>query len=55
VLGDSSTLLLVVNTVLLVAGVVVAAIVVAVPTAWLVTRTDLPGRRVWAVAAALPS
>ena len=42
------------NTVLLVAGVVVAAIVVAVPTAWLVTRTDLPGRRVWAVAAALP-
>ncbi len=54
VLWDESTLRLVVNTVLLVAGVVVAAIVVAVPTAWLVTRTDLPGRRAWAVAVALP-
>jgi iron(III) transport system permease protein len=54
ILRDDSTLELVVNTVLLVAGVVVAAIVVAVPTAWLVTRTDLPGRRAWAVAAALP-
>ena len=54
VLWDDSTLELVVNTVLLVGGVVVAAIVVAVPTAWLVTRTDLPGRRGWAVAAALP-
>ena len=39
---------------LLVVGVVTSAIVVAVPTAWLVTRTDLPGRRLWAVAAALP-
>ena len=54
VIWDESTLHLVVNTVLLVGGVVVAAIVVAVPTAWLVTRTDLPGRRVWAVATALP-
>ncbi len=42
VLWDPSTLRLVVNTVLLVVGVVAAAIVVAVPTAWLVTRTDLP-------------
>jgi iron(III) transport system permease protein len=54
VLWDQSTFELVVDTVLLVAGVVVAAIVVAVPTAWLVTSTDLPGRRFWAVAAALP-
>jgi iron(III) transport system permease protein len=54
VLGERSTFELVVRTVLLVAGVVVAAILVAVPTAWLVTRTDLPGRRFWAVAAALP-
>jgi iron(III) transport system permease protein len=54
VLWDSSTLELVVDTVLLVVGVVAASIVVAVPTAWLVTRTDLPGRRLWAVAAALP-
>jgi len=54
VLWDSSTLRLVVDTVLLVVGVVTASIVVAVPTAWLVTRTDLPGRRLWAVATALP-
>ena len=32
------------NTALLAAGVVVASIVVAVPPAWLVTRTDLPWR-----------
>ena len=44
VLWDPSTLHLVVNTVLLVVGVVASAVVVAVPTAWLVTRTDLPGR-----------
>ncbi|MGI8973604.1 MAG: ABC transporter permease [Gaiella sp.] len=54
VLWERSTLQLVANTVALVLGVVVAAIVVAVPTAWLVTRTDLPLRRFWAVAAALP-
>ena len=54
VLWDGSTLRLVVDTTLLVVGVVAAAIVVAVPTAWLVTRTDIPGRRFWAVAAALP-
>ena len=42
------------NTALLVAGVVAASIVVAVPTAWLVTRTDLPWRGGWAVAASLP-
>ena len=53
-LWDDSTARLVVDTVLLVVGVVASAIVVAVPTAWLVTRTDLPGRRLWAVAAALP-
>jgi iron(III) transport system permease protein len=34
--------------------VTAAAVAVGVPLAWLVTRTDLPGRRVWAVAAALP-
>jgi iron(III) transport system permease protein len=30
------------------------AVALAVPLAWLTTRTDLPGRRLWAVAAALP-
>jgi iron(III) transport system permease protein len=54
VLWDDATLELVVRTVQLVVGVVVAAIVVAVPTAWLVVCTDLPGRRLFGVAAALP-
>jgi iron(III) transport system permease protein len=48
------TLELLWSTGLLVIGVTVAAVAVAVPLAWLVTRTDLPGRRLWAVAAALP-
>ena len=38
----------------LVAGVTVAAVAIGVTLAWLVTRTDLPGRRVIGVAAALP-
>jgi iron(III) transport system permease protein len=42
------------NTVLLAFGVVVSSVAVAVPLAWLVTRTDLPARRLWATAAALP-
>ncbi len=39
---------------MLVAAVVAAAIALGVPLAWLVVRTDLPGRRIWAAAAALP-
>ena len=37
--------------------VLVAALAVglALPMAWLVARTDLPGRRVWAVLGALPT
>lgn len=38
----------------LTAAVTAAAIALAVPLAWLTVRTDLPGRRVWTVAAALP-
>ena len=56
-MGDAarrSTLELVLDTGVLVAAVVAAAIVIGVPLAWLVVRTDLPGRRVWAAAAALP-
>ncbi len=34
--------------------VTAASVVVAVPLAWLTARTDLPGRRAWAVLAALP-
>lgn len=50
----STTLELLWNTVVLAAGVVLAALVVGVPLAWLVVRTDLPGRRVWGLAASLP-
>jgi iron(III) transport system permease protein len=42
------------NTALLAAGVSLATIVIAVPLAWLTTRTDLPGRRFWAATAPLP-
>jgi iron(III) transport system permease protein len=48
------TLELIWNTAILVAGVVAATLLVAVPFAWLVVRTDIPGRRFWAVAGALP-
>jgi iron(III) transport system permease protein len=45
---------LIVDTGLLVIVVVVLAACVGVPLAWLVVGTDLPWRRFWAVAAALP-
>ena len=54
VLEPDSTGRLLVDTTLLVAAVVTAAVALGVPLAWLVVRTDLPGRRFWAVAAALP-
>jgi iron(III) transport system permease protein len=53
-LGRDRTLELVAQTAILVGTVTVAAVAVGVPLAWLVTRTDLPGRRLWAVTAALP-
>jgi iron(III) transport system permease protein len=49
-----TTLELVVDTALLAVGVVAAALAVGVPLAWLVVRTDLPGRRFWGLAASLP-
>ncbi len=42
------------NTALLVVVGTAACTVLGVGVAWLVERTDLPGRRAWAVAAALP-
>jgi iron(III) transport system permease protein len=45
---------LLVNTVSLVAVGTAACTVLGVAVAWLVERTDLPGRRAWAVLAALP-
>jgi iron(III) transport system permease protein len=54
ILWRRRTLELVVSTGLLVLGVTAAAVALGVALAWLVTRTDLPGRRAWGVAAALP-
>lgn len=48
------TLQVIGNTVLLTGSVTIAATCLAVPLAWLTTRTDLPGRRIWAVLHALP-
>jgi iron(III) transport system permease protein len=54
VLTRERTLELIVSTGLLVLGVTLASVTIGVSVAWLTTRTDLPGRRVWAVGAALP-
>lgn len=48
------TLLLVRNSLLLTTTVTAAAVLIALPLAWLTTRTDLPGRRIWAVLVTLP-
>jgi len=45
---------LLVNTAMLVVVGTAASAVLGVAVAWLVERTDLPGRRLWAVLAALP-
>ena len=42
------------NTLLLTGAVAVTATAIAVPLAWLTTRTDLPGRRFWTTALTLP-
>lgn len=42
------------NTLLLALGVTTASAGIAVPIAWLTTRTDLPFKRVWGVLGALP-
>jgi iron(III) transport system permease protein len=43
-----------VSTVTLVGAATAAAVLIGLPAAWLVTRTDLPGRRAWSVLLALP-
>ncbi len=48
------TLEIVATTALLAGGVALLTVLVAVPLAWLTTRTDLPGRQLWAVLAATP-
>jgi iron(III) transport system permease protein len=54
VLWRAGTLAVIGRTVLLVAAVTAAATAIGVALAWLVVRTDLPARRAWGVAAALP-
>jgi iron(III) transport system permease protein len=54
VLGRPRTVELIVRTCGLVAATTAVAVVIGVPAAWLVTRTDLPGRRFWTVLLALP-
>lgn len=51
---EPRTLRLLANTLLLALVVTGAAVVLAVPMAWLTTRSDLPGRRFWTVALAVP-
>jgi iron(III) transport system permease protein len=48
------TLRLLANTALLVGAATAAAALLALPLAWLTVRSDLPGRRFWAVALAVP-
>ena len=48
------TLVVLLGSVVLAALVTAASVAISVPLAWLTGRTDLPGRRVWAVLAALP-
>ena len=45
---------LVLRSLALTLAVTAATIAIALPLAWLTVRTDLPGRRLWTVAAALP-
>jgi iron(III) transport system permease protein len=54
VLGRRGTAELLLKTGALVLAVTAASVVIGVGLAWLVTRTDLPGRRAFAVAVALP-
>lgn len=54
ILFRERTMLVVRNTALLATSVSLAATVIAVPLAWLTTRTVLAGRRFWSVAVTLP-
>ncbi|CAN5133451.1 iron ABC transporter permease [soil metagenome] len=54
VLTAGRTLTVLLDTILMTALVTGASIALALPLAWLTTRTDLPGRRVWAVLTVLP-
>ncbi|HEV2745256.1 MAG TPA: iron ABC transporter permease, partial [Rubrobacter sp.] len=51
---DAETLAVLGRSALLAGAVTAASVAISVPLAWLTGRTDLPGKRVWAVLAALP-
>jgi iron(III) transport system permease protein len=53
-LADADTTAILVRTLGLAAAVTATAVAIALPVAWLTVRTDLPGRRVWAVLCTLP-
>jgi iron(III) transport system permease protein len=53
-LTRASTLRVLGNTLLLAITVTLSSTLLAVPLAWLTTRTDLPGRKLWSVIHALP-
>ncbi len=42
------------RTILLASSVTAASVAISAPLAWLLTRTDLPGRRIWSVLTVLP-
>lgn len=54
VLFKASTVAALGRTLLLAGSVTLASALLAVPMAWLTVRTDIPGRRLWTVLAALP-
>lgn len=53
-LARPRTVMLLVNTVALAVSVTVASVLIGTGVAWCVERTDLAGRRIWRVVAALP-
>lgn len=54
ILLNDRTAALAARSLALAAAVALACILIGVPVAWLVTRTDLPGGRAWLVVSALP-
>lgn len=53
-IAELDTLFVALRSVALTAAVAISALALALPLAWLTVRTDLPARRLWATAAALP-
>ncbi|MCZ7542346.1 MAG: iron ABC transporter permease [Anaerolineae bacterium] len=53
-LARPRTLAIIANSAVLAGSVAAASTAIGVPLAWLTVRTDLPGRRFWGVAGALP-